>query len=100
MLFSIIAAIATLLQFGVGFLMLWAKYQRLYTPSGYLFITASFMMAARNLTAFLEVENFDYTGDTFCAFLDNVYYPFGISALLFISVFHFVSDQYKKKKAP
>ena len=100
MLFSIITAIATLLQFGVGVLVLWAKCQQLYTPSGYLFIIASFMMAARNLTAFLEVADFDYTGDTFCAFLDNVYYPFGISVLLFICVFHYVSDQYKKKKAP
>ena len=68
MLFSIITALAALLQFGVGFLILWGKYNCLFNASAYAFVIGSFMMAARNLTAFVEVENFDYTGDTFYAF--------------------------------
>ena len=96
MLFSIITALAALLQFGVGFLILWGKYNCLFNASAYAFVIGSFMMAARNLTAFVEVETSII--ETFYAFLDNVYYPLH-SVLMLAAVLHYMSVQYKKKKA-
>ena len=88
-----------MLQFGVGGMVLWGKFRGYYTPSGYLFVTTSFMMAARRLTAFKEVEDFAFTGDNFTSFLDNIYYPFGISVLMFISVGHYIIEEHKRSKA-